>query len=277
VRLCHECGGAAGQRMKLCWKCYYEVLGRSRLGHSKKGSENHRAVSLDLWIDRAGREPYWTAERIIDSIDRWAGTHAEPPTADDWRVGMQDWKGPFGPYRPRGHPSATMVAHVFGSWSAGLTAAGFTPRPRGWSAEARAKGTEVKRRRAMLRTQKREAAQARRRQARTKEQWTRERIIASIQAWAHKHGGVPPTVLEWRPKQNGPGYRGGHPSTKTVADAFGSWSAAIDAAGFKARNRGGQPGATHCARGHEFTPENTYLHPRGVRMCRTCKRRKARA
>jgi hypothetical protein len=27
---------------------------------------------------------------------------------------------------------------------------------------------------------------------------------------------------------------------------------------------------THCKRGHEFTPENTYVSPGGKRSCRTC-------
>lgn len=31
-------------------------------------------------------------------------------------------------------------------------------------------------------------------------------------------------------------------------------------------------GKTHCKNGHEFTPENTYLHPSGSRLCRTCRR-----
>lgn len=30
---------------------------------------------------------------------------------------------------------------------------------------------------------------------------------------------------------------------------------------------------THCGYGHEFTPENTYVPPKGGRACRTCKRR----
>jgi hypothetical protein len=29
---------------------------------------------------------------------------------------------------------------------------------------------------------------------------------------------------------------------------------------------------THCGEGHEYTPENTYVRPNGVRICRICKR-----
>ena len=29
---------------------------------------------------------------------------------------------------------------------------------------------------------------------------------------------------------------------------------------------------THCTNGHEFTPENTYIRPRGQRSCRECAR-----
>ncbi|QYX76463.1 HNH endonuclease [Streptomyces akebiae] len=28
---------------------------------------------------------------------------------------------------------------------------------------------------------------------------------------------------------------------------------------------------THCRHGHEYTPENTYLDPRGFRQCRACR------
>lgn len=32
---------------------------------------------------------------------------------------------------------------------------------------------------------------------------------------------------------------------------------------------------THCKWGHEFTPENTFWHSRGTKMCKECKRRYA--
>lgn len=40
------------------------------------------------------------------------------------------------------------------------------------------------------------------------------------------------------------------------------------------RGRGGEHNRlkTHCAQGHEFTPENTYIRSNGGRFCRTCGR-----
>lgn len=35
--------------------------------------------------------------------------------------------------------------------------------------------------------------------------------------------------------------------------------------------RGGRY-VTHCRHGHEYTPENSYVDPRGKRLCRTCQR-----
>ena len=34
---------------------------------------------------------------------------------------------------------------------------------------------------------------------------------------------------------------------------------------------------THCVKGHEYTPENTYTYPDGRKWCLTCKRAEARA
>jgi hypothetical protein len=38
----------------------------------------------------------------------------------------------------------------------------------------------------------------------------------------------------------------------------------------KGRHNNQYKGRTHCMRGHEFTEENTYINPKGTRMCRTC-------
>lgn len=46
--------------------------------------------------------------------------------------------------------------------------------------------------------------------------------------------------------------------------AIGRWHPVVNAA------------KTHCIHGHEFTPENTHLLPRGERVCKECNRRRVR-
>jgi hypothetical protein len=66
--------------------------------------------------------------------------------------------------------------------------------------------------------------------------WTPEAVIAAIQAWADEHGGVPPVATDWNAtvaRASGRGARGDEfPSLDSVQAAFGTWSAAITAAGF---------------------------------------------
>jgi hypothetical protein len=70
------------------------------------------------------------------------------------------------------------------------------------------------------------------------------------------------------------------PSGATVIRHWGTWNAAIEAAGFEPIGPGKQPNhrdgtKTHCKHGHEFTPENTHIsirRGRPVRICRTCQR-----
>jgi hypothetical protein len=40
----------------------------------------------------------------------------------------------------------------------------------------------------------------------------------------------------------------------------------------KGRFRGGGGAKTHCKRGHEYTPENSYVNKKGCKNCRTCHR-----
>ncbi len=63
-----------------------------------------------------GMPRYWTQERIVDAIVEWHLEHGRIPAAGDWSVAS--------PY----HPHAVAVTDVFGTWNAGIMAAGFTPR-----------------------------------------------------------------------------------------------------------------------------------------------------
>jgi hypothetical protein len=54
--------------------------------------------------------------------------------------------------------------------------------------------------------------------------WTQETIVAEIQAWVDENGRTP-RMLDWR-------QRGHAPWETTVRRHFGSWSAALEAAGY---------------------------------------------
>ena len=105
-------------------------------------SDHFRAVSGDLYLDRFGTLGTWTRERIIKAIQVWAETHGRPPRQKDWNRRAR-WKrdamGPTPCYVM--HPTSGMVAAVFGSFGAGLGAAGFPAPPRGM-----APGTKMRKR-----------------------------------------------------------------------------------------------------------------------------------
>jgi len=116
--------------------------------YAPRVAANHRAISLDFTFeggDSAGetigvrdialevltgeneplirripRPQKWMRHQIISHIKRWVAEHGEPPLYADWNY-------PNG----RGVPSAASVTRRFGSWSAGIRAAGFEPRPVG--------------------------------------------------------------------------------------------------------------------------------------------------
>jgi hypothetical protein len=80
----------------------------------------------------------------------------------------------------------------------------------------------------------------------TRRRWDRDRIIAAMRGWAEQYG-EPPRSREWslhklQAARDSEGIEryvsGGWPSASTVEDYFGSWNAAIKAAGFGPRPRG---------------------------------------
>jgi hypothetical protein len=59
----------------------------------------------------------WSPKLIIDAIREWEAMHGRPPRAADWARPDYGQKGK----RPTGH----LVKMLFGSWCAGIEAAGF--------------------------------------------------------------------------------------------------------------------------------------------------------
>jgi hypothetical protein len=123
-------------------------------------------------------------------------------------------------------------------------------------------------------------------------QWTDEAILDAIRDWAETYG-EPPASSDWNPwhcrnmlhdESRALRYElhpRPLPSFSAPIRRFGSWSRALDAAGFQSRPSGGGGGnetrrratdRTHCRRGHELTSENTYVVPAtGRKQCKTCK------
>jgi hypothetical protein len=66
------------------------------------------------------------------------------------------------------------------------------------------------------------------------ESWDKPSIVSAIRSWAAKYGS-PPSAKEWATtgiRKKRPGRKGPRPSKTTVQKHFGSWNAAIVAAGF---------------------------------------------
>lgn len=64
--------------------------------------------------------------------------------------------------------------------------------------------------------------------------WSPQRIVEAIQRWADEHG-QPPRVSDWNRASVD------HPTYQSAVEKFGSWNAAIQAAGFKPRPAGSRP------------------------------------
>lgn len=152
----------------------------------------------------------------------WAGAHGRPPRRHDWLTA-----GP-------GHPEGSVVYRLFGSWGAGLVAAGLQAsapappgRPGGWDAEA---------------------------------------VVEAIGDWAERYG-EPPRLVDWNPglarrldledvaalwEAERPRY----PSSSTVRRLLGSWNAGLAAAAQRSTQSGLKrqaPRPRHSADGRHTT------------------------
>lgn len=147
----------------------------------------------------------WTKEAIIAAVRHFAELRGRPPTASDWNpsharaLGFHDRADLFERYE--NWPHVFVVQYTFGSWNAGIRAAGFEPLRRGAHLN----------------------------------DWTRDEILAAIRRWYSLHG-EPPRCNDWKLEAYSE-----WPNTKCVTYLFGTWNAAIRAAGFTPRKPGGQP------------------------------------
>lgn len=92
-------------------------------------------------------------------------------------------------------------------------------------------------------------------------------IMAHRWSWQHANGPLPDGLFVLHHCDNPPCVRLSHLFLGTLSDNMQDMIA-------KGRHPG--MGWTHCKRGHEFTPENTWISPTtGKRRCRACDARRA--
>lgn len=184
-----------------------------RLGSRVPAERDLRRRESEPELEReapVARPRKWTQERIIAAIQAWAAEHGEPPTVTQWREATDD------------HPAKNTVTVRFGSWAAGIEAAGFARPTRG---------------RAKPRTPASPPPAARRVPGAPAGPriWSHDQCIAAIRRHVAEHGRTP-TYLEWK----GPS-TGEHPGAAVVENRFGSWARGMVAAGFEPRQRGAPP------------------------------------
>jgi hypothetical protein len=211
----------------------------------------------------AGFEPWrrwgtWTSEQVIAAIRAHVARHGQPPLAQDWRHSTSE--------PGAAHPTQETVRRLFGSFSDAVVAAGFEPRnkqkwTRGQAINAirdyvaehgpvpsshvwqecsyepgsRPSAATIIR---LFGSWKRAVIAAglvpalRRAPQHRNKKWTQETVGEAIRSWATEHG-RPPRSTDWRHAADASAPGGAHPNYKAGRLLFGSWPAAVEAAGFE--------------------------------------------
>lgn len=107
----------------MTFECYIATCWRERVGESRfcarHGWNQTGSDHVPLEVVASGRpllKSEWTRESIVEALQRWAAEHGRQPTQEDWNLAGVDY------------PRARLVAARFGTWSAGLAAAGMRAR-----------------------------------------------------------------------------------------------------------------------------------------------------
>jgi hypothetical protein len=213
----------------------------------------------------------WTRERIVEALHDWTRLVGSPPRSYEWAPASARVLGRESPLsrlwatsHPR-WPSTATVVRRFGSWNSALSAAGLPlRRPPFVRAAGRAERVALAQRLARGRLRSAEIAAILDVSPRTVRAYlgatrcvecgtyvvtaaercplcaarharpparSREEVLDAIAAWTRERG-RPPTQVDW-PSANGARW----PSYMTVTTHFGSWRAALEAAGLRANRR----------------------------------------
>lgn len=182
---------------------------------------------------------------MLQAIRKWHRLYGEAPSSVDWNPTIARKRGQnlrAKRWVEGNYPWFTQVHREFGTWNAGIEAAGFKPRrPGGFSENAERRFTQFE----TWTGRKRESKKRHRRRKKRnptmtasgpKRYWTRERLLAKIHEF-HKQYGRPPTSTEWLKRVP---IVDGHriwPSSTAVIDEFGSWSRGMREAGYTPRSQ----------------------------------------
>lgn len=102
------------------WEAEFPDWPPASVGKLLFGGWNQLLEAADIGVNK----PSWTAEEILVALRAYAEEFGKPPAKQEL-----EWP-------PTGYPSARTVRRHFGSFTAGLRAAGLKPREKRWSAEA---------------------------------------------------------------------------------------------------------------------------------------------
>jgi hypothetical protein len=174
----------------------------------------HRADQDHLPAEAQSR---FTRDAIAQAVLRWIELHGSPPTVFDWdpswaRRRGEEWRAER--FEAGDWPSLAIVKRQFGNMSKALFHAGVRPR-RG----------PVRARPNLL---------------------SDEDVLDAIRRWTSRYG-EPPATADWSPSRarrrgqewRAERYHGGDwPSVSTVVRRFGTFTAAVEAAGLEPRPRG---------------------------------------
>jgi hypothetical protein len=221
ARSCRDCGTAVVSGAELCLRCALERRRERAWTPAEivealraRTAETGRPPTTSEWDSGERAAPKWRRERdrwptaqlvrsrfgswdaalraagyrarsrghtpdvLIAALRQEAGRLGRPPAQREWATAS--------PHRP----NASSVVHAFGSWTAGLRAAGLEPLPR--------------------------------------RRWSDADIVAALRAWTARRG-RPPLFSNWRRAAED------HPTAALAQVRFGTWRAALEAAGVAPR------------------------------------------